>query len=102
MSFDAHEQRVMDLFNRKVYYVPRNQRRYVWNKDNWQELFDDIRAVVDGRISSHFIGSLVTIEFLSWDDEAKVHQKCTAAHVIICNAASGLVFRKWLCGCGNR
>lgn len=59
MSFDAHEQRVMDLFNRKVYYVPRNQRRYVWNKDNWQELFDDIRAVVDGRISSHFIGSLV-------------------------------------------
>ena len=59
MSFDAHEQRVMDLFNRKVYYVPRNQRRYVWNKDNWQELFDDIKAVVEGRISSHFIGSLV-------------------------------------------
>ena len=45
---------------------------------------------------------VVTIEFLSWDDEAKAHQKCTAAHVIICNAASGLVFRKWLCGCGNR
>ena len=45
---------------------------------------------------------MFTIEFLSWDDEAKVHQKCTAAHVIICNAASGLVFRKWLCGCGNR
>lgn len=49
MSFDAHEQRVMDLFNRKVYYVPRNQRRYVWNKDNWQELFEDIKAVVEGR-----------------------------------------------------
>lgn len=59
MSFDAHEERVMELFNRKVYSVPRNQRRYVWNRDNWQELFDDVLAVVHGRISSHFIGSIV-------------------------------------------
>ena len=59
MSFDAHEEQVMSLFNRKMYNVPRNQRRYVWNKDNWQELFDDVMAVVDGRISSHFIGSVV-------------------------------------------
>lgn len=59
MSFDAHEQKIRDLFNRKVYTVPRNQRRYVWNKDNWQELFDDVKNVVDRRISSHFIGSLV-------------------------------------------
>lgn len=59
MSFDAHEERVMGLFNRKVYCVPRNQRRYVWNKDNWQELFDDVVAVVNGTIPSHFIGSIV-------------------------------------------
>ena len=59
MSFDAHEEQVMSLFNRKMYNVPRNQRRYVWNKDNWQELFDDVMAVVDGRIMSHFIGSVV-------------------------------------------
>lgn len=59
MSFDAREERVMGLFNRKVYNVPRNQRRYVWSKDNWQELFDDVMAVVNGHISSHFIGSIV-------------------------------------------
>ncbi len=59
MSFDAHEERALGLFNRKVYNVPRNQRRYVWNKDNWQELFDDVMAVVNQRISSHFIGSIV-------------------------------------------
>ena len=59
MSFDAHEEKVMGLFNRKVYNVPRNQRRYVWNKDNWQELFDDVMAVVNGVFPSHFIGSIV-------------------------------------------
>lgn len=59
MAFDAHEERVMSLFNRKVYCVPRNQRRYVWNKDNWQELFDDVLAVVNGTFPSHFIGSIV-------------------------------------------
>lgn len=59
MSFDAHEEQVMGLFNRKVYNVPRNQRRYVWNKDNWQELFDDVMAVVNGTFPSHFIGSIV-------------------------------------------
>lgn len=59
MSFDAQEEQVMGLFNRKVYSVPRNQRRYVWNRDNWQELTDDVMAVVRGTFPSHFIGSIV-------------------------------------------
>lgn len=59
MSFDAHEEHVRELFNRKVYNVPRNQRRYVWNKDNWQELFDDVLAVVNEKSNSHFLGSIV-------------------------------------------
>lgn len=59
MSFDAHEEQVRELFNRKVYSIPRNQRRYVWNKDNWQELFDDVISVVNGSLPSHFIGSIV-------------------------------------------
>ena len=59
MSFDAHEERIMDLFNRKVYSVPRNQRRYVWGRDNWQELFDDVMEVVKGTFPAHFIGSIV-------------------------------------------
>ena len=59
MAFDAHEERVMELFGRKIYSIPRNQRRYVWNKDNWQELFEDVLAVVRGALPSHFIGSIV-------------------------------------------
>ena len=59
MSFDAHEERIMDLFNRKVYSVPRSHRRYVWGRDNWQELFDDVMEVVKGTFPAHFIGSIV-------------------------------------------
>lgn len=59
MSFGAHEEKVLELFNRKIYDIPRNQRRYVWNKDNWQELYDDVNAVVNGLLPSHFIGSIV-------------------------------------------
>lgn len=59
MSFDAHEDKVRQLFGRKVYNIPRNQRKYVWKKDNWQELFDDVMAVVDGIFPSHFLGSIV-------------------------------------------
>lgn len=59
MSFEAQEEKVFELFNRKVYNIPRNQRRYVWNKDNWKELYDDVMAVVNGNLSSHFIGSVV-------------------------------------------
>lgn len=62
MSFDAHEEKVMGLFNRKIYSIPRNQRRYVWNTDNWQELYDDVQSVVDGVLQSHFIGSIVLKE----------------------------------------
>ncbi len=59
MPFDAHEERIRDLFNRKIYNVPRNQRRYVWNRDNWQELFEDVMTVVSEQISSHFIVFLI-------------------------------------------
>lgn len=59
MSFGAHEEKVLELFNRKIYDIPRNQRRYVWNKNNWQELYDDVNSVVNGLLPSHFIGSIV-------------------------------------------
>lgn len=59
MAFDARNKFVYDLFSQALYNVPRNQRRYVWDKRNWQELFDDISFVVEGKYASHFIGSIV-------------------------------------------
>lgn len=59
MSFEAKEKSVDKLLNDAIYYIPRNQRRYVWNVQNWMDLYDDVELVVDGISKSHFIGSIV-------------------------------------------
>ena len=59
MSFTAKERKVYDLFNRNCYKMPHNQRKYVWKKRNWQEIYDDIKLVVKGFEPTHFIGSIV-------------------------------------------
>ena len=59
MSFEANDRKIYDLFNKQHFMVPRNQRRYVWNENNWNELFDDISLVVCEDFPAHFIGSIV-------------------------------------------
>ena len=59
MGFHAEEKYVYDLFNRQSYIIPRNQRRYVWEKRNWEELFGDVSLVAEGKCKSHFLGSFV-------------------------------------------
>ena len=58
MSFDAKNTAVRNLFSNNLYRIPRNQRLYVWNKENWKELFNDIAFSVENE-SSHFLGSIV-------------------------------------------
>ena len=38
MAFDAKDQTIGELLNKISFSVPRNQRRYVWDKTNWEEL----------------------------------------------------------------
>lgn len=59
MSFKANEETIDDLLPRKIYIIPRNQRRYVWNKTNWSELLNDILYREKKPDYSHFIGSIV-------------------------------------------
>ncbi|MBQ3459820.1 MAG: DUF262 domain-containing protein [Solobacterium sp.] len=59
MTFKAQEEKIMELFSRKIYNIPRNQRKYVWNENHWQELFDDVMIATQKGIESHFIGSVV-------------------------------------------
>ena len=42
MAFEATRKTVYDLLNDISYNIPINQRKYVWKKNNWEELFDDI------------------------------------------------------------
>lgn len=59
MSFNADDKRVYDLLNDKQYIIPINQRKYIWNRNNWAELLDDILLVYDEKKNDHFIGSIV-------------------------------------------
>ena len=61
MGFKADEKKVRLLLSNSVYAIPRNQRRYVWGRTNWQALYDDISFVVNTPKynKDHFIGSVV-------------------------------------------
>lgn len=58
MAFTAEQEQILSLFNRNIYSVPRNQRRYVWTRKNWEELYDDLIYSIDIK-RNHFIGSFV-------------------------------------------
>ena len=43
------------LFDTQILEVPFFQRSYVWNKDNWEELLDDLLEAK----TNHFLGSII-------------------------------------------
>lgn len=58
MSFKAEDRSIYDLLNDKMYSIPNNQRKYVWNRQNWDELFNDVKLIVESKTSNHFLGSI--------------------------------------------
>ena len=42
MAFEAKDETVGELLNKVVFSVPRNQRRYVWEKQNWEEQDEEL------------------------------------------------------------
>lgn len=46
------------LGNGKIYRVPQFQRDYSWNKDNWEDLWNDIQEADKTKIA-HYMGSIV-------------------------------------------
>lgn len=49
MAFEAKDETVGELLNKVVFTVPRNQRRYVWEKEHWEELLEDILLLMDNK-----------------------------------------------------
>ena len=58
MSFDASQQQINFLLGKKIYSIPRNQRKYVWDIDNWKNLLEDL-DFLNGSTKNHFLGSIV-------------------------------------------
>lgn len=61
MPFAAKEHSIGDVLTKAVFDIPRNQRRYVWKKENWQDLFEDIVFSINEK-KPHFLGSIVLEE----------------------------------------
>ena len=64
MAFKAQQRKVSDLLTGSILEIPRNQRRYVWKEDHWNDLLDDLRFAIATNDSTkkHFIGSIVLKE----------------------------------------
>ena len=58
MSFEAKDYPISDILNKAVFDIPRNQRRYVWKKSSWQDLFEDTLFAIE-ESKPHFVGSIV-------------------------------------------
>lgn len=60
MSFEAKGYNIYNLFSQNLLEIPRNQRKYVWNQENWKDLLSDIEFIVDNPSQrNHFLGSVV-------------------------------------------
>lgn len=58
MAFEAQQQQISFLLGKKIYSIPRNQRKYVWEIDNWRNLLEDL-DFLQGTEKDHFLGSIV-------------------------------------------
>lgn len=55
------KQTLAKLFSGKIFRIPDYQRGYAWEKKQWQDLIDDIDALVtDESVKSHYTGTVVT------------------------------------------
>lgn len=63
MAFLAEQKPISIILTNNILGIPRNQRNYVWKKENWQDLLSDIDFVVkNGHERNHFIGSFVLMQ----------------------------------------
>lgn len=62
--------KITDLFNDRVFEIPRYQRGYAWEKQHVRDLFEDILEAIESN-SSHYIGTVVLSK--SVDDPKKFY-----------------------------
>lgn len=93
MAFVTNDRSVYDLLNDKMFIVSPNQRKYVWTKNNWRELLDDMDLVVRHNTDKHFIGSIILKKEVI-DDGIKNHysvidgqQRISTLTIMLCAMA---------------
>ena len=86
MGYKVVESTVYEMFLDKEYLIPRNQRKYVWDANNWEELYSDLELVMLGKSKKHFIGSIVLKKDESGYKEFQVidgQQRITTFNIVL-------------------
>lgn len=59
-SIEAKEIFIKDLFDSKfLFRIPEYQRQFSWEKDNFEQLFEDIRESLESGEGNYFLGSVI-------------------------------------------
>ena len=48
-----------DIFGGKIFQIPDYQRGYAWELEQWKDFVQDIDALIDDKIISHYTGTIV-------------------------------------------
>ena len=59
--FRAESLTITELFQSATYEVPAFQRDYAWTKEQCEDLWGDIKSLVEGDAKAHFLGPMVVI-----------------------------------------
>lgn len=73
MAFEANQHQISFLLGKKIYSIPRNQRRYVWNTDNWKDLLEDLDFLQSSG-KDHFFGSIVLNAMPNRNDDVEYYE----------------------------
>ncbi|MED3824556.1 DUF262 domain-containing protein [Priestia flexa] len=73
-KIEAKEILLKDLFGSKfAFQIPGYQRQYSWEKDQLDQLFDDIREAMEDGENSYFLGSVILQAVSQKSDESGVY-----------------------------
>ncbi|MGY6528689.1 MAG: DUF262 domain-containing protein [Cyanobacterium sp.] len=76
------------LGNGKIYRVPLFQRNYSWQKENWEDLWEDILALYHNPEASHYMGAIVLQNIATSDKEFQIidgqQRLATLSIIVIC------------------
>jgi uncharacterized protein with ParB-like and HNH nuclease domain len=59
--FKAESLTVTELFQLGTYEIPAFQRDYSWTKEQCEDLWGDLKNLLEGQVKAHFIGPMVVI-----------------------------------------
>lgn len=56
---NSEKKSLSSVFDKSVFNIPKYQRAYSWEENNWRELWDDIKNYVYEKDREHFLGAVI-------------------------------------------